>query len=35
MNPGQADTNLRWAWALLDGLAACGLRRVVLSPGSR
>ncbi len=31
----QADTNFRWAWALLDGLAACGLRRVVLSPGSR
>lgn len=27
--------NYRWAWALLDGCAAAGVRRVVLSPGSR
>ena len=27
--------NLRWAFALLDGLVASGLHRVVLSPGSR
>jgi len=27
--------NLRWALALLDGLAAAGLRTLVLSPGSR
>jgi 2-succinyl-5-enolpyruvyl-6-hydroxy-3-cyclohexene-1-carboxylate synthase len=27
--------NLRWALALLDGLIAGGLRRLVLSPGSR
>lgn len=27
--------NLRWAFALIDGLVAGGLRRVVLSPGSR
>lgn len=30
-----AALNYRWAWALLDGLAAAGVRRVVLSPGSR
>lgn len=30
-----AVRNYRWAWALLDGLAASGVRRVVLSPGSR
>jgi 2-succinyl-5-enolpyruvyl-6-hydroxy-3-cyclohexene-1-carboxylate synthase len=28
-------TNLRWAYALVDGLAAAGVRRVILSPGSR
>ncbi|WP_127478458.1 2-succinyl-5-enolpyruvyl-6-hydroxy-3-cyclohexene-1-carboxylic-acid synthase [Sulfurivermis fontis] len=27
--------NYRWAWALLDGLAAAGVRRAVVSPGSR
>jgi 2-succinyl-5-enolpyruvyl-6-hydroxy-3-cyclohexene-1-carboxylate synthase len=27
--------NLRWAYALLDGLAAAGVDRVVISPGSR
>ncbi|MDA8229929.1 MAG: 2-succinyl-5-enolpyruvyl-6-hydroxy-3-cyclohexene-1-carboxylic-acid synthase [Magnetospirillum sp.] len=32
---GGADTNFRWAWTLLDALAARGLRRAVLSPGSR
>jgi 2-succinyl-5-enolpyruvyl-6-hydroxy-3-cyclohexene-1-carboxylate synthase len=30
-----AIRNYRWAWALLDGLTAAGVRRVVLSPGSR
>ncbi len=30
-----ATRNYRWAWALLDGLAAAGVRRVVLAPGSR
>ncbi|MFA5530557.1 MAG: thiamine pyrophosphate-binding protein, partial [Thiohalomonadaceae bacterium] len=30
-----AARNYRWAWALLDGLAAAGVRRVVLAPGSR
>jgi 2-succinyl-5-enolpyruvyl-6-hydroxy-3-cyclohexene-1-carboxylate synthase len=30
-----AELGYRWAWALLDGLAAAGLRRVVASPGSR
>jgi len=30
-----ADTNYRWAWHLLDGLAAAGLAEVVVSPGSR
>jgi len=30
-----AARNYRWAWALLDGLAAAGVRRAVVSPGSR
>ncbi len=30
-----ADVTYRWAWTLLDGLAGVGLRRVVISPGSR
>jgi len=30
-----ADVTYRWAWALLDGLAGAGVRRVVISPGSR
>ncbi len=30
-----AALGFRWAGALLDGLAAAGLRRVVVSPGSR
>ena len=34
MNAGGAD-NLQRAWALLDGLAAAGVDRVVISPGSR
>lgn len=34
--PGDpACTSLRWALALLDGLAAGGVERLVLSPGSR
>ncbi len=28
-------SNLRWAFALIDGLAAAGVRRAVISPGSR
>ena len=32
---GEAERGFRWAYALLDGLAAAGLRRVVVSPGSR
>jgi 2-succinyl-5-enolpyruvyl-6-hydroxy-3-cyclohexene-1-carboxylate synthase len=32
---GEAERGFRWAYALLDGLAAAGLRRVVASPGSR
>jgi len=32
---GAADLTYRWAWALLDGFAAAGLRRVVVSPGAR
>ena len=32
---GEAEKGFLWAWALLDGLAASGLRRVVISPGSR
>lgn len=38
MNRQDQDTgllNLRWAQALVDGLAAAGLRELVLSPGSR
>ena len=31
----RAETNYHWAWHLLDGLAAAGLSRVVVSPGSR
>lgn len=31
----QGLDNLRWAHALLDGLAAAGVRRLVISPGSR
>jgi len=31
----QAALGFRWAGALLDGLAGAGLRRVVVSPGSR
>lgn len=31
----QGLVNLRWAFALVDGLAAAGVRRVVISPGSR
>ncbi len=31
----QGLVNLRWAHALVDGLAAAGLRRAVVSPGSR
>jgi len=37
-HPSATDTgcrNLRWALALLDGLAAAGVRTLVLSPGSR
>ncbi len=30
-----AALNYHWAWHLLDGLAAAGLTRVVISPGSR
>ena len=30
-----AETTFLWAWALLDGLATAGIRRVVASPGSR
>ena len=30
-----AETTFLWAWALLDGLAAAGVRRAVASPGSR
>ncbi len=33
--PDTACLNLRWSLALLDGLVAGGLRRVVISPGSR
>ena len=31
----QGLTNLRWAFALVDGLAAAGVTRAVISPGSR
>ena len=30
-----AERNYRWAWALLDACAAAGVRRAVISPGSR
>ena len=30
-----AALNYRWAWQMLDGLAAAGLSRIVVSPGSR
>jgi len=30
-----AELNLRWAYALVDGMVSAGLRRVVISPGSR
>ncbi|WP_299440323.1 2-succinyl-5-enolpyruvyl-6-hydroxy-3-cyclohexene-1-carboxylic-acid synthase [uncultured Rhodospira sp.] len=30
-----ADVTQAWAWALLDGLSQAGVRRVVISPGSR
>jgi 2-succinyl-5-enolpyruvyl-6-hydroxy-3-cyclohexene-1-carboxylate synthase len=33
--PDQGCRNVRWALALFDGLVRSGLRRVVLSPGSR
>ncbi|MDD5249777.1 MAG: 2-succinyl-5-enolpyruvyl-6-hydroxy-3-cyclohexene-1-carboxylic-acid synthase [Rhodocyclaceae bacterium] len=32
---GNADITCRWAGCLVDGLAAAGLKRIVLSPGSR
>jgi len=31
----QGSQNLRWTDALIDGLAAAGVRRAVVSPGSR
>ncbi len=31
----QAEVNLHWCFRLLDGLTAAGVRRLVLSPGSR
>jgi 2-succinyl-5-enolpyruvyl-6-hydroxy-3-cyclohexene-1-carboxylate synthase len=31
----QAEDNLHWCFRLLDGLAMAGVRRLVLSPGSR
>jgi 2-succinyl-5-enolpyruvyl-6-hydroxy-3-cyclohexene-1-carboxylate synthase len=33
--PDPGLTSLRWAYALVDGLAAAGVRRAVISPGSR
>lgn len=30
-----AEITFRWAWALLDGLAGCGVGRAVISPGAR
>ncbi len=30
-----ATATYRWAWALIDALAAAGVRRLVMSPGSR
>jgi 2-succinyl-5-enolpyruvyl-6-hydroxy-3-cyclohexene-1-carboxylate synthase len=35
MTCGDAETTFRWAWALLDGLVGAGVRRAVISPGSR
>jgi len=35
MTENSGETNILWAFALLDGLAAEGLRHVVISPGSR
>jgi len=35
MTKNTGEINIRWAFALLDGLAAEGLRHVVISPGSR
>lgn len=32
---GIGDINFRWAASIVDALAGCGLRRLVLSPGSR
>jgi 2-succinyl-5-enolpyruvyl-6-hydroxy-3-cyclohexene-1-carboxylate synthase len=31
----QGDSNLLWAYALIDGLASCGVTQAVISPGSR
>jgi len=31
----QAEANLLWAYALIDGLAAAGVQQAVISPGSR
>lgn len=33
--PPQGEINLLWAFALIDGLAAAGATRAVISPGSR
>jgi 2-succinyl-5-enolpyruvyl-6-hydroxy-3-cyclohexene-1-carboxylate synthase len=33
--PDRGLASLRWAYALVDGLAAAGVRRAVISPGSR
>ena len=35
MTQTTGELNLRWAFALMDGLAVEGLRHVVISPGSR
>ncbi len=35
LNSDQGTHNLLWADALIDGLAAAGVRRAVISPGSR
>ena len=32
---GQAEVNLQWSQALIDGLVSAGVRHVVISPGSR
>jgi len=34
-DPHQGEINLRWAFALIDGLAGAGISRAVISPGSR